>query len=52
MNDFLLTISQNITAALICLLFIMLCLYFLQHFYTLKRMCDNDSNYEDERYGI
>lgn len=49
MNDFLLPISQNLAPVLLCLLFIMLCLYFLLHFYTLKRMFDNDSKFE-ERY--
>jgi len=49
MNNFLLAISQNVTSALLCLLFIVLCLFFLLHFYTLKRMFDNDSKYE-ERY--
>ena len=51
MNDFLLTISQHLVPFLLCLLFIIivLCLYFLLHFYTLKRMFDNDSKFE-ERY--
>ena len=47
MNAFLLTISQNSTSALLCILFIMFCLYFLLHFYTLKRMFDNDSKFEE-----
>jgi hypothetical protein len=49
MSTFLLAISQNITPALLCLLLIILCLFFLLHFYTLKRMFDNDSKFE-ERY--
>lgn len=47
MNSFLLAISQNSTSALLCFLFIMLCLYFFIHFYTIKRMLDNDSKFEE-----
>jgi hypothetical protein len=49
MNDFLVAISQNWTSALLCVLVIILCPCLFLHFYKLKRMFDNDSQYE-KRY--
>jgi purine-cytosine permease-like protein len=49
MNNFILTISQHFVPFLFCLLFIIIvfCIYSLLHFYTLKRMFDNDSKFEE-----